>query len=197
MTLPRYLSAATARQLADEVESAVAQVRVRFVAAGADERGLEHEIMLALARAAVRYGFDLLPTMAATSIERLEIMVAELEAKISAARVVEGGDRYVRDLAGVIAGGMSAAALADEAEPLLDEEPRPRRAPSPIRAVHISGIVGDPAALATTELLNLADGRTPIEFRAAARDYFAPLGFLIHDLTFLGDTAYVAVRRSE
>lgn len=85
--MPRYLSYYDARDLTDEIECAVAQIRERF-RDRADLKALEHEIALALGRAACRYGFDILPAMAASSIDRLEVAVAELHGKIERARDV-------------------------------------------------------------------------------------------------------------
>jgi hypothetical protein len=79
--MARYLDYRNARDLADEIETAVARIRLRFREA-ADPKALEHEIALALGRAACRYGFDILPPMASTAIDRLECAVAELHGKI-------------------------------------------------------------------------------------------------------------------
>lgn len=85
--MPRYLSYYDARDLTDEIECAVAQIRDRF-RDRADLKALEHEIALALGRAACRYGFDILPSMASASIDRLEVAVAELHGKIERGRDV-------------------------------------------------------------------------------------------------------------
>lgn len=92
--LPQPLTAAQATQLSEEVELAIAAVRLRFVRdirpdldnyAGDNEEGdavLYREIALALGRACVRYGFDILPDAAASAIDRLEIAIAEQNAKL-------------------------------------------------------------------------------------------------------------------
>lgn len=92
--LPTPLTAAEAASLAEEIEMAIASTRLRFVRerrpdldnyAGDNPEGeavLYREVALALGRACVRYGFDILPDAAASAIDRLEVMVAEQNAKL-------------------------------------------------------------------------------------------------------------------
>lgn len=92
--LPTPLTAAEGSALAEEIEIAIAAVRLRFVRerrpdldnyAGENPEGeavLYRELALALGRACVRYGFDLLPDAAASAIDRLEVTLAEQNAKL-------------------------------------------------------------------------------------------------------------------
>ncbi len=73
----------------------IAAARLELEAAGADPRAMDHEIALALARAACRFDLDLLHGSNAT-IERLEAVVAEMGARLELAKMgsaIEGGGR--------------------------------------------------------------------------------------------------------
>lgn len=85
--LPRYLTAQQARTLRDELEEAVAGIRLRLTRAGADPACLDHEIAIALARAACRYDLDLLAG-ADDKIGRLEAAVAALDASLEQAKIL-------------------------------------------------------------------------------------------------------------
>ncbi len=191
-TMPRYLGPIEARELADELECAIADVRDRFRKKhDAELRGLEHEIALALGRSCVRYGFDLLPDMAGRAIDRLEVCVAELESKLEAARgdgrialdisrrelvrrATEQEAKASAELAGAkasappawFAGALEKAQLTDLAH---------ARAREVLASAEVIG-AGTLASLAATELANMIDDRTMIEFYEAARVYFETIG---------------------
>lgn len=87
--MPRYLNARQARAVRDDLEYAIGKIRIALIADGADPTCFDHEIGLALARAAVRLDLDLLSGASAT-IERLEAVVAELGAKLEQAKIATG-----------------------------------------------------------------------------------------------------------
>ncbi len=90
--LPLPLTHAEAKELADDIEQAVARVRMDFIRRrrpdlddpnGNNAHGTKviyHELALALGRCCVRYGFDILPDAAASHIDRLEVALAEANA---------------------------------------------------------------------------------------------------------------------
>lgn len=90
--LPLPLTHAEATELAEEIEKAIARVRMEFVRSrrpdlddqtGDNPHGttvMYRELSLALGRCCVRYGFDLLAPAAASHIDRLEVALAEANA---------------------------------------------------------------------------------------------------------------------
>lgn len=90
--LPLPLTHSEAKELAEEIEKAIARVRMDFIRSrrpdlddptGDNKHGtivIYREIALALGRCCVRYGFDLLSPATATYIDRLEVALAEANA---------------------------------------------------------------------------------------------------------------------
>lgn len=94
-TPPRYLDFRQATILREIVDQLVLRARLELERDGADPECLDHEIGIALARAACRLDLDLLNGSRAT-IERLEAVVAELGARLELAKMgntVEGEAR--------------------------------------------------------------------------------------------------------
>jgi hypothetical protein len=83
---PLPLTHAEATELAEELEKAVARVRMDFIRSrrpDLDDHAttvIYREIALALGRCCVRYGFDILPEATASHIDRLEVAIAEANA---------------------------------------------------------------------------------------------------------------------
>lgn len=84
-TKPRYLTVAHSAILRVDLEAALRGIRADLVRRGADPKCLDHEIGLALGRAACRLNLDLLGG-ASSTIERLEVVIAELGAKLDQAK---------------------------------------------------------------------------------------------------------------
>lgn len=198
--MPKYLSHALARELADELECAVANVREAFRRKhDAELKGLEHEISLALARSAVRYGVDLLPTSSAQAIDRLEVAVAELEAKLAIAKIAADAkpiilnERQIREEFATPRGFVrptledkcAEAALVIDRERFLGVD---KLACNAIALIEIVG-AGSLEHVALTELKHYVDDRTVEEFEAAAREYFAEVGLNVRSYILENKTA--------
>lgn len=86
---PRYLDHWQAERLRDAIDLAVMTIRIELLRGGAEERGLGHEIGIALARAACRYSLDPLDVAATTTIGRLEVLVAELSTRLEQRKIAQ------------------------------------------------------------------------------------------------------------
>jgi hypothetical protein len=92
--LPRYLKADQAGYVRQQIDGAILAIRASLEAGGADRRVFDHEIGMALARAACRLDLDLLQG-ASSTIERLEAVVAEMGAKLEQAKIASDDDAKV------------------------------------------------------------------------------------------------------
>jgi hypothetical protein len=88
-TMPRYLDYRQAAILKQLIDAAVRSAFRTMTGEGADPACLNHEVGLALARAACLLHLDLLAG-AGSTIERLEAVVAELGAKLELAKIATG-----------------------------------------------------------------------------------------------------------
>jgi hypothetical protein len=87
--LPRYLNMTQATNVRLTIESTCRKLARELEVDGIDEVAIEHELGMALARAACRRKLDLLEGAGAT-IERLEAVVAELGGRLEQARIAGG-----------------------------------------------------------------------------------------------------------
>lgn len=112
---PRYLNADHARRLRDALEVAVYQIKAELLAGGAEERGLCHEIGIALARAACNHALDPLDVAATTTIGRLELLVAELGARLEQAKIAQAIEGEATPIADELVSEADAVAALAEA----------------------------------------------------------------------------------
>lgn len=148
---PRYLTHTHAAILKEDLEIAVRTIRRRMIEEGAEPRGLDHELGIALARAACRQSIDPLPVAATTAIERLEVCVSELEARLEQAKIATTYSRA----------------------PTLPPEPIKWR-------FVLDGLENGIAAAAKTELANLfAESDNREDALREAEHYFAGNGYAV------------------
>lgn len=108
--LPLRMNHQDASTLADEIGAEIDRIAARYRRQGYATASIEAELTLVLGRACLRRGVDLLPRAAEDHINRLEVALAEAEAKVSRDKIAAGS---VDGLVPVTPGGAVVRGIAD------------------------------------------------------------------------------------